>query len=175
MISPAARIAGRVDVLAAEEIGLYVHLLDLELALLDALVNPLMARIEAAHVPAHGDDARLLGDLDQLFGVFDAVGDRDFDQHVLARAHHLFALPEVQLRRRGQDHRVGALDALGKVAGIMRNAVFLGDFGGGVLIAAHQRGHLDPGDALERVEMLLPERALAGDTNFHRCPLLAMR
>jgi len=24
-------------------------------------------------VPAHGDDARLLGDLDQLFGVFDAV------------------------------------------------------------------------------------------------------
>src|SRR5205809_147055 len=37
MIGPAARIAGRIDVPAAEEIGLYVHLLDLELALLDAL------------------------------------------------------------------------------------------------------------------------------------------
>jgi hypothetical protein len=54
-----------------------------------------MAWIEPAHVPAHGHDASLLGDLDQLFGVFDAVGDRDFDQHVLAGAHRLFALPEV--------------------------------------------------------------------------------
>ena len=89
-------------------------------------------------MPAHGDDARLLGDLDQLFGVFDAVGDRDFDQHVLARAHHLFALPEVQLRRRGQDHRVGPLDALGEVAGVMGDAIFLGHLGRCILIAADQ-------------------------------------
>ena len=41
------------------------------LALRDALVNPLMARIEAAHMPAHGDDAGVLGDLDQLLGVLD--------------------------------------------------------------------------------------------------------
>jgi hypothetical protein len=175
VVGPAARIARRIDVLAAEEVGLHVHLLDLELALLDALVNPLMARIEAAHMPTHGDDAALLGDLDQLLGVLDAVGDRDFDQHVLARAHHLLALPEVHLRRRGQDHRVGTLDAFGKVAGVMGDAVFLGDFGGGVLIAAHERGHLDVGNALERVEVLLTERALAGDTNFHHRPLLAMR
>src|SRR6516164_3459 len=175
MVGPAARIARRVDVLAAEVVGLHVHLLDLELALLDALVNPLMARIEAAHMPAHGDNAALLRDLDQLLGVLDAVGDRDFDQDVLTRAHHLLALPEVHLRRRGQDHRVGTLDALGKIAGVMGDAVFLGDFGGGVLIAAHERRHLDVGNALERVEMFLTERALAGDTNFHRCPLLAMR
>jgi hypothetical protein len=175
VVGPAARIARGIDVLAAEEIGLHVHLLDLEFASLDALVNPLMARIEAAHMPTHGDDAALLGDLDQLLGVLDAVGDRDFDQHVLARAHHLLALPEVHLRRRGQDHRVGAFDALGKIAGVMGNAVFLGDFGGGVLIAAHERRHLDVGNTLERVEVLLTERALAGDTNFHHRPLLAMR
>jgi hypothetical protein len=57
----------------------------------------------------------------------------------------------------------------------MGDAVFLGDFGGGVLIAAHERCHLDLGNALERVEVLLTERALAGDTNFHHRPLLAMR
>jgi hypothetical protein len=57
----------------------------------------------------------------------------------------------------------------------MGDAVLLGDFGGGVLVAAHERGHLDVIDALERVEMLLPERALPRDTNLHRCSLLAMR
>src|SRR5215475_16199555 len=50
MIGPAARIAGRVDVLSSEEIGLHVHLLDLELALLDLLMDVLVARIEATHV-----------------------------------------------------------------------------------------------------------------------------
>ena len=134
------------------------------------LVHPLMARIEAAHVAAHGDDAGLLGDLHQLLGVLDAVGDRDFDQHVLAGAHHLLALAEVHLGRRGEDHRVGALDALGEVAGVMRDAVFLGDLGGGVLIAADQRRDLDVRDALQRVQMLLAEGALAGDANLHRFP-----
>ena len=122
-------------------------------------------------MPAHGDDAGLLGDLHQLLGVLDAVGDRDLDQHVLAGAHHLLALPEVHLGRRGQDHRVGALDAFGEIAGVMGNAVLLGDLGGGVLVAADQRGHLDLGNALERVEMLLAEGALAGYADFHRFPL----
>ena len=168
MIGPAARIAGRVDVLAAEEIGLHVHLLDLQLALLDLLVDVLVARIEAAHMAAHGGDAGLLGDLHQALGVLDAVGDRDLDQHVLAGAHHLLALAEVHLGRRGEDHRVGALDAFGEIAGVVRDAVFLGDLGGGVLIAADQRGHLHARDALERVEMLLAEGALAGNANLHR-------
>ena len=134
-----------------------------------------MAGIEAAHVPAHGDDAGLLGDPHQLLGVLDAVGDRDFDQHVLAGAHHLLALAEMHLGRRGKDHRVGAFDALGEVAGVMGNAVFLRDLGGGVLIAADQRGDLDAGNALERVEMLLAEGALAGYADLHRAPLLAIR
>src|SRR5262245_10156002 len=155
MIGPAARIAGRVDVLAAEEIGLHVHLLDLELALLNALVHPLVAGIEAAHMAAHGDDAGLLGDPHQRLGVLDAVGDRNLDQHVLAGAHHLLALAEVHLGRRGQDHRIGALDALAEVAGAVLDRVFLGDLGGGVLVAADERGDLDLGNTLERVEMLL--------------------
>jgi hypothetical protein len=116
-------------------------------------LDVLVARVEAPHVAAHGGDAGFLGDLRQVLGVLDRVGHRDFDQHVLAGAHHLLALAEVHLGWRGQDHRVGALDAPGQIAGVMRMA-FLGDFGGGVLIAADERGHLDAGDALERVEML---------------------
>ena len=109
-----------------------------------------------------------------VLGVLDAVGDRDLDQHVLAGAHHLLALAEVHLGRRGEDHRVGALDAFGEIAGVMRDAVFLGDLGGGVLVAADERGDLHARDALERVEMLLAEGALAGDANLHRHFLLRM-
>ena len=117
MVGPAARLAGGVDVLAAEEIGLHVHLLDLQLALLDPLVDPLVAGIEAAHMAGHGDDAGLLGDLRQRLGILDIVGDRNLDQHGLAGAHHLLALAEVHLRRRGEDHGVGALDAFAEIAG----------------------------------------------------------
>ena len=80
---------------------------------------------------------------DQSLGVLDAVGDRNLDQHMLAGAHHLLALAEMHLGRRGQDHRVGALDALGQLAGEVRDAVFLGDLRVVVLIAADQRGDLD--------------------------------
>src|SRR5215472_4697659 len=167
MVGPAARIAGRVDVPAAKEVGLHVHLLDLELALLDLLVDVLVARVEPPHMAAHGGDAGLLGDLHQVLGVLDAVGDRNLDQHVLARTHHLLALAEMHLGRRGEDHRVGALDAFRQLAGVVRNTVFLGDLGGSVLVAANERGHLDFGNALERVEMLLPERALSRYADFH--------
>ena len=81
----------------------------------------------------------------------------------------------MHLGRRGENHRIGAFDALGQVAGVMGNAVFLGDLRGGVLIAADQRGHLYAGNALERVEMLLAKGALAGYANLHRVPLLAIR
>ncbi len=175
MVGPAARIAGGVDVLPAEEIGLHVHLLDGELALHDALVHPLVAGIEAPHVAAHGDHAGLLGDLHQIFGILDAVGDRNLHQHVLAGAHHLLALAEVHLGGRGEDDRVGALDALGEVAGKVRHAVFLGDLGGRILVAADERRHFDAGNAFERVEMFLAEGPLAGYADFHRVPLLAMR
>ncbi len=152
---------------AAEEVGLHVHLLDFQLALLDPLVHPLVTRIEAADMAAHGDDAGLLGDFRQVFGVGDAVGHRNFDQHMLARAHHLLALAEMHLGRRRQNHRVGALDAFAEIAGVMGNPVFLGHFRGRVLIAADQRADFDSGNPLQRVEMLLAEGALAGDADLH--------
>ena len=171
MIGPAARLAGRIRVGATEEVGLHVHLQNLELALLHPLVNPLVARVEPPHVSRHAVDAGLLGDLSQLLGVRDAVGDRDFDQHVFAGAHHLFALAKVHLRRRGEDHGVSAFDAFGQIAGEVRDAVFLGDLSGCILVAADEGGHLDVRNALEGVEMFLTKGALAGDANFHDQPL----
>src|SRR5215475_7099108 len=170
MIGPAARIAGRVDVLPAKEIGLHIHLLDLELTLLDLLVDVLVTRIEAAHVSAHRDDAGFLRNLHQRFGILDAVGDRDLDEHMLGGAHDLLALAEMHLGRRGENDGVGALDAFREVASVVRNAVFLGDRGGRVLIAANQRSHLDLWNALERIKMLLPEGTLPGNANLHRPP-----
>ena len=52
MVRPAPRLAERVHVGAAEEVRLHVHLLHLQLARLDALVHPLVARVEAARVAA---------------------------------------------------------------------------------------------------------------------------
>src|SRR5689334_14282647 len=73
----------------------------------------------------------------------------------------------MHLGRRGEYHRIGALDAFGQFAGVMRDAVLLGDLGGGVLIAADQGGDFDVGNALERIEMLLPERPLPCYADFH--------
>jgi hypothetical protein len=167
VIGPAAGIARRVDVPAPEEIGLHVHLLDFQLASRDTLVHPLMARIEAPDVATHGDHARLPRNAHQRFRIRDAVGDGNFDQHVLARADDLLALPKMHFRRRREDHRVRALDAFREVAGVMRDVVFLRNLRGGVLVAADEGGDFRLGNALERIEVFLAERPLPCDTNPH--------
>ena len=86
---------------------------------------------------------------------------------MLAGAHHLLALAEMHLGRRGEDHGVGALDAFRQIPSVVRDAVFLRDLGGGVLIPAYERGHFHAVDTLQRVEMFLAEGTLPGDANFH--------
>ena len=49
----------------------------------------------------------------------------------------------------------------------MRNAVFLRDLGGRILIAADERRHFDVGNSFERIEMFLAERALPRYANSH--------
>src|SRR6266849_512998 len=127
-----------------------------------------MARVEAAHVSAHGDDTGLLLDFRQRFCIRHAVGDRDFDQHMLAGAHHLLALAAVHLSRSGEDNGIGTPNALAKVAAPVRDAVFLRDLRGRILIAADQRYDFDIRNTFQGVEMLLTERALAGYANLHR-------
>ncbi len=92
---------------------------------------------------------------------------------MLAGAHHLLALAEMHLGRRGEDHGVGALDAFREVAGVVRNAVFLRDLGGLVLVAADQRSDLDALNALQGIEVLLAERTLSGNADLHAAFLVA--
>ena len=134
VIGPAARLAERIHVGAAEEIGLHVHLQHLELAGLDLLVDPLVAGIEAARVAGHGDEARLLLHRDDLLGIREVVRHRDLDLHVLAGVHALDGLGGMHLRGRGEQHGVEArlLQALGEVARPVRDAELLCDFLRGV-------------------------------------------
>ena len=169
VVRPAARLAERVHVGAAEEVGLHVHLQHLQLAGLDALVHPLVARIEAAGVARHGDQAGFLLHLHDHLGVVHRVGHRDLYLDVLARAHALHGLLGVHLGGRGQDGRLdaGLRQALREVGGPVRDAVLLGDFPGGVGAAARERRDLDARDVLHCFDVLDAERALPCHADFH--------
>ena len=79
VIRPASRLAERVRVRAAEKVRLHVHLLDRQLALGDAVVDPLVAGVEPPRVAAHADDARLPLDLHHPLRVGEVVRDRNLD------------------------------------------------------------------------------------------------
>ena len=84
MVGPRARLAERVHVGAPEEIGLHVHLLDMEFVGENSLVDELVARVEAAGVADHGDETGLLLRRDNRLGIPQTVGEGDLDLHVLA-------------------------------------------------------------------------------------------
>ena len=82
---------------------LHDEVLQLELAGLDLLVNPLVARIESPRVAAHRDKAGLFLNGENLFGVGKRIGNRNLDLDVLSGAHALDRLLGMHLRRGGQD------------------------------------------------------------------------
>ena len=129
VVGPRARLAGRVHVLAAKEVGLDVHLLHVQLTRLDPLVDPLVAGVEAAHVPGHADHAGLLLDRYQPLGIGDRISDWDLDQDVLAGAHGHLGLIGVDLGRTGDDHRLEArlLKRFGQVGRPVRNLPLAGE------------------------------------------------
>ena len=92
VVGPATCLTQRVHVGAAEEVGLHIHLLDVEFAGLDLLVHPLVAGVEAAGVTHHGHLAGFLLHLQHFFGFCPAVGQRNFHLHVLASLHALDGL-----------------------------------------------------------------------------------
>ena len=161
MIGPRARLAERVHVGAAEEIGLHVHLIDMELAGQNLLVDKLMARVEATGVAAHRDEPGALLHRDDGFRVLQTVGERNLDLHMLAGFHALQRLRGVHLGRRRQNDGVELreLEAVGKIGRHVTDAVI----GRGLLrlveLAADQRDDFDPVDQLDPVEMLEAEGA----------------
>jgi hypothetical protein len=79
VVGPRARLALGVDVPAAEEVGLHIHLLDGEFAGPDPVVHVLVRGIEAAGVAHHAHQPGFLLLGDHRLRVGPAVGQRDFD------------------------------------------------------------------------------------------------
>ena len=151
MIRPAARFAFGIHVRAPEEERLHDEMLQLQLAGLDLLMNPLMTRIEAAGVAAHGDQPGFFLNGENFFGVGQRIGNRNFDFDVFSGAHALDGLFGVDLRRRGQNDSfdAGPGDGFVEIGGPVRNAVFFRDgfcgFGGSAVNA----DNFDVFDALQ--------------------------
>ena len=133
-----------------KKIRLHVHLLDLQLAGRDALVDPLVRRIEATRVADHADQAGLLLQLIDGLGILPAVGERNLDLHVLAGLHALDRLLRVHLRRRAQDHRVHVRlrQRLAQLRRRVRDAVLLRDFLRRRELPADERHDFDAVDLL---------------------------
>ena len=127
-----------------------------------------MARIEAAGVADHGDEPGFSLHRGDRLGVLQAVGERNFDLHMLAGLEALKRLLGVHLRRGGEDDRVESrnFQALGEIGRDVADAVLRRRLFGLVEIAPDERDRLDPVDQLDRVEMLEAEGAGAGQRDF---------
>ncbi len=166
VVGPRARLAQRVHVRAAEEVGLHVHLLDVELARADLPVHPLVARVEAARVADHRDLAGGLLRRSTRLGVREAVGERDLDLHVLARREAGDRLRGVHLRGRAQDHRVDVRqrEAVGEIVGDVADAVLAPrPPSSSRARGPRPRRTSTPSISRDRVEVLGAERAGAGE------------
>src|SRR3546814_5769037 len=110
MIGPASRLALGVHVLAAEEVCLDIHRLDIELTRVDLLLYILVARVEAAGVADHAGEAGFLGLGLNRKRVSPAIGQRDLDLHMLACVHAGDGLLGMHLRRGTQDHGIDVVE-----------------------------------------------------------------
>ena len=170
VVGPRPRLTQGVGVRAAEEVRLHVHLLEVELAGPDLVVDPLMAGIEAARMSDHGHLARLLLRGRRRFGTREAVGQRNLHLHVLAGGERRDRLVGVHLRGRAQDDGVHLLhgERLRKVGACVADAVLLRHLLRLVELAADDRHDPNARNVLDAVEVLGPERARAGQRHVDR-------
>ena len=141
MVGPTARLAERVRVGAPEEVRLHVHLLDGVVTGPDPLVHPLMARVEAAGVATHRDEAGLLLHRHHRLAVGQVVAQRDLDLDVLAGAHRGDALFGVERGGRGEYDGIDGVDRqhVGQVGRGVLDAVLVGERPGPVEFATRRR------------------------------------
>src|SRR5690606_27123605 len=138
VVGPAAHAASGVEVGAAEEVGLHVHLQHFQFASFDLLVNPLMAWVEAAGVTSHGNQllalcSHFLLRSEDGFGLVQSVGHPDFTLYVLACFQTLDGLRSVHLSSGSDDHCVYIefLETLAEIGAPLFDAASFGSFAGG--------------------------------------------
>ena len=168
VVGPAARLAERIHIGAAEEVGLHVHLLEVEFPGQDFLVHPLMARVETAGVTAHGDKPGLLLQIGHGLRIAQRVRKRDLDLNMLAGLHAGDRLRRMHLGGRAENDGIDLAQdqAVGEVRRDVRNAVFGGDLSGRLEPAPDQRHHLHAVDVLDAVQMLDAERPGTGERDL---------
>ncbi|MNT72055.1 hypothetical protein D3C72_2106200 [compost metagenome] len=124
---------------------------------------------------AHGHQAGLLLQGDNLLAIGQHVAQRDLDLHVLARFQAGDGLPGVHLRGRAQDHGIHFLDgqAVLQLGGDMLDAVLVGHFLGLGQVAADEGDDFDAVDVFNTVQVLDAEGASACECDFdgHGCVL----
>ena len=169
MVGPASWTAIRADVLAPEEIGLNVHLLDRQLSGGDQIVNILVRRVEAPDMPGHRDKPGFLLFCHQRLGIGEAVGHRDLDQDMLAGIHGGKALFGMHSCRRGENDSVDVVhgEAFRQIGTGMRDAVFRRQF----RVGSRRRPITDatstPSINCSASRCFLSKGAAAGKTDFH--------
>ena len=104
MVGPRACFAFGIDVFAAEEIGLHIHLLDVQFACGDFIVQVLVRRVEAAGMAYHRYQACGLLQGQHFFGVAQGISQGYFHLHVFACFQASQGLGGVHLGRGTQNH-----------------------------------------------------------------------
>ena len=167
VVGPAAGLAQRIHVGAAEKVGLYIHLLDVELACLDLVVHPLVAGVEAPGVAHHGHKAGFLLHTQDFLAFFVHIAQRDLDLHMFARLQARQGLAGVHLCGRAQNDGVNFFQGqrLVQVGGDVTNAVFVSHLFGFGELTPDQRDDFHAVDVLDAVQVFDAEstRARQGD------------
>ena len=103
VIGPAAWLALGIDILAAEKIGLHIHLLDIEFARSDLVVHVLMRWIKSAGMSDHAGQSGFFLLVYHRLAVRKAIGQRNLHLYVLARIHAGDRLLRVHLSWRAKN------------------------------------------------------------------------
>src|SRR5579862_5790054 len=168
-VGPGTRFAQRIDIGAAKEIGLYVQLLNFELATGNALVYPLMGWIESPGMPDHTHQPGLLLQFGHGLGIRPAVRQRNLYLHVLAGLQALERLRGVHLSGRAQDcrHHTWPGEGLRQAGGGVRDTAACRKGFGSCRLSTDYRYHLDSADLPEGIEVFASKGAGSREHNLH--------
>ena len=170
VVGPGTGLTLGVGVGTTEEVGLNVHLLDVQFASLDLVVNPLVRRVETTGLTRHGHQTGALLYFNQLAGIFDVVGHRDFNHHVLASFQTLDGLGGVHGGWGSQQNAVYvvASQGFGQVGAVVWNATLFSNLLDHVRTGTNNGYHFCAFNVGYSIQVFLAESARsASNTKSH--------